>query len=97
MGPRLSAGKKVSAPRIKITLMSKTVKREPFTGKVPGEGGTLFFVARLPARASTGIIMRKRPPSMAQPMAVSYHQSVVGLTPALSPAKADPLLPTAEV
>src|ERR1035438_9804478 len=97
MGPRLSAGKKVRALRMRITLTSNAVKSAVFTGKVPGEGGTLFLLARLPARASTGIDMRKRPPSMATPMATSYHHSVVGLTLALSPAKAEPLLAAAEV
>src|SRR5271166_329796 len=97
MGPRLKAGKKVSAPRIRITPTSKMVNREVFTGKVPGEGATLFFMARLPARAITGIIIRNRPPSMAQPIATSYHHRVLGLTAALRPANAEPLLPTAEV
>ena len=73
MGPRLNAGKKVSAPRIKITPMSRIVNSDPFTGKVPGEGGMLFFVARWPASASTGIYIRNRPPSMAQPSVTLYH------------------------
>src|SRR5689334_24500299 len=35
IGPRLKAGKKVSAPTITITPMSKTVNRGVVTGKVP--------------------------------------------------------------
>src|ERR1700678_1683682 len=97
MGPRLSAGKKVSAPRIRITPTSRMVNKDVFTGKVPGEGGTLFFMARWPASASTGIFIRKRPPSMAKPKATLYHHCVVGLTGIFSPAKAEPLLATAEV
>src|ERR1039458_8849985 len=92
MGPRLSAGKKVRALRMRITLISSTVNSAVFTGKVPGEGGTLFLLARLPASASTGMIMRNRPPSMVKPSITLYHQVL-----ALSPANAEPLLAAAEV
>jgi hypothetical protein len=61
-----------------------------FTGNVPGDGGTLFFMARFPASASTGIIIRKRPPSIAHPRAVLYHHAFA----LQSNAKAEPLLPT---
>ena len=87
----LSAGKKVSAPSSRITPTSRKVNSAVFTGKVPGEGGTLFFCARLPARAMTGIIIRKRPISMSQPIATLYHQF------GARPAKAEPLLPAPEV
>ena len=43
MGPRLSAGKNVNAPTIRITPTSSTVNKVVFTGNVPDEGGTLFF------------------------------------------------------
>src|ERR1017187_5467907 len=77
MGPRLSAGKKVRALRMRITLTSSTVNSAVFTGKAPGEGGTLFLLARLPAKASTGTSMRKRPASMVQPSITLYHQDFV--------------------
>ena len=50
--------------------------------------GTCFFAARLPATASSGRRMRKRPISMASPM-VRLYQGVF----ALIPAKALPLFP----
>ena len=62
------------------------------TGNVPTLGGAIFLVARLPATASIGTIIRNRPPSMAIPC-VSRYQCVS----AFSPANADPLLPTADV
>src|ERR1700761_3365000 len=92
MGPSESAGKNVSAPTIRITPVSRMVKRDEFTGKVPGDGGTLFFWARLPAIASIGIIIRNRPDSIVKPSAMLY-QCVF----AFRPAKAEPLLPAAEV
>ena len=38
------------------------------TGNVPGDGGTRFLRPRLPAIASIGMIMKKRPISIATPM-----------------------------
>ena len=43
IGPRLSAGKNVSAPTITITLTSSVVNSGVVTGKVPNDGGTAFF------------------------------------------------------
>src|ERR1035437_5646086 len=91
MGPRLNTGKNVSAPRISTTPVSSTVNSDVFTGNVPGDGGTLFFCARFPASATTGISIRNRPASMLQPSTTLYHQVL-----ALSPAKAEPLLPVAD-
>src|ERR1700752_2248458 len=68
IGPRLNAGKNVNAPTIKITLTKSTVNNGVVTGKVPNEGGTSFLVARLPATASIGTIIRKRPISIARPI-----------------------------
>jgi hypothetical protein len=62
------------------------------TGKVPGDGGTLFFSARFPANASMGTIIRNRPASIVKPRLMLY-QGVL----AFNPANADPLLPAAEV
>src|ERR1700722_13714541 len=69
-----------------------TAKRGESTGEVPGDGGTSFFLARLPAIASIGTIIRNRPTSIAAPSDKLY-QCVLGL----NPAKADPLFPVAEV
>ena len=62
------------------------------TGKVPGDGGTRFLRPRLPAIASIGMIMKNRPTRVATP-SVTLYQCVF----ALSPPKAEPLLPAAEV
>src|SRR5581483_2680137 len=48
IGPRLSAGKKVSAPTIKTTPINSAVKSGVVTGNVPSEGGTYFLRARFP-------------------------------------------------
>ena len=68
------------------------MKRGVVTGKVPREGGTYFFCARLPAIASVGMIMKKRPNSMVIAPAVLYQGVLV-----VNPAKAEPLLPACEV
>ena len=67
MGPRLRAGKKVSAPTMMITLTTSAVNNGVVTGKVPGDGGTIFLRPRLPATASMGTIIRKRPINVAKP------------------------------
>ncbi len=92
MGPSESAGKKVRAPTMRMTPTSSTVNSGVCTGKVPGDGGTCFFWARLPAMASMGTIMKKRPTSMAVASDRLYQWVL-----ALMPAKAEPLLPVAEV
>ena len=61
-------------------------------GEGPGGGGTGCLRASDPARASTGTMSRKRPPSMASPSVVLY-QSVLPV----SPPKAEPLLFDADV
>ena len=88
MGPRLRAGKKVRAPTMTMVATSKPEKSPPVTGKVPTDSGTIRFFARLPAIASTGIIMKKRPSSWATPVLVLYHMVLT-----LKPPNADPLLP----
>ena len=67
-GPRLSAGKNVSAPTITITPTSSAANSGVVTGNVPGDGGTRFLRPRLPAIASIGMIMKKRPISIATPI-----------------------------
>src|SRR3984893_15222109 len=86
IGPRLRAGKKVNAPTIRITEMSRPVNSGVVTGNVPSDCGTYYFLARLPAIARTGITMKKRPNSMVAPR-LELYQSVL----ALSPANAEPL------
>ena len=92
IGPRLRAGKNVSAPTIRITPISSTVNSGVVTGNVPREGGTYFLRARLPAIASMGMIIRKRPINMVNAPAVLYQSVFV-----VRPAKAEPLLPACEV
>jgi hypothetical protein len=41
MGPRLSAGKKVKAPTIRITPTSNTLNKGVVTGNVPSDGGEI--------------------------------------------------------
>src|SRR5690348_7915306 len=86
MGPRLRAGKNVSAPTMMITPINNMLNSGVVTGNVPTEGGTYFFSARFPAIASMGMIIRNRPASMVRPMVTSY-QGVL----AVSPPNADPL------
>src|ERR1700730_6540466 len=88
IGPRLRAGKNVSAPTMTITPTSKAEKRGVVTGNVPEDGGTRFLRPRLPAIASIGMIIMKRPMSVAAPIVELYHFVL-----AFRPANADPLLP----
>src|ERR1700719_2974089 len=88
IGPRLRAGKKVRAPTITTVATSKPENSPPVTGKVPTDSGTIRFLARLPAIASTGMIMKKRPSNWPTAVLVLYHM-VFGFRP----PKADPLFP----
>src|SRR4029453_9013585 len=90
IGPRLSTGKNVRAPTIKITLTNKTVNSGVVTGNVPRLGGTSFLPARFPATASIGTIIRNRPMSMATPIVVLYQYVFAEMQ-----AKAEPLFPGA--
>src|SRR5208283_6156407 len=92
IGPRLSAGKNVSAPTMRITPINNVVNSGVVTGNVPSEGGIYFFCARLPAMASIGIIIRKRPISIVNPPVVLYQRVFP-----LIPPKAEPLFPADEV
>src|SRR5437588_5995079 len=92
IGPRLRAGKNVSAPTIRITPINSTVNRGVVTGNVPKDGGTYFLPARLPAIAKAGMIIRKRPTSIVMAPAVLYQSVLV-----VSPANADPVLPAGGV
>ena len=46
IGPRLSAGKNVSAPTITITPTSSAVKSGVVTGNVPSDGGNRLLAAQ---------------------------------------------------
>gem|GEM_PF-5277419 len=61
-------------------------------GKVPGPAGTTFLPTMDPAMARAGMIIRKRPPSIARASTV-FHEVVF----AFSPPKAEPLFPVALV
>ena len=52
MGPRTSAGTKVSTPTIIITLVSSSANMDPPVENVPAEGGADFLPAREPAMAT---------------------------------------------
>src|SRR4051812_44345168 len=90
-GPRLKAGKKVSAPTMTMTPTSSPVNSGVVTGKLPGDAGTRFLRLRLPAIASGGIIMKNRPHSIVRPSVVLYQ---VVFT--FRPPNAEPLLPAAD-
>ena len=92
IGPKLSAGKKVKAPTIKITPTSKATNKKLSVLNVPTDSGMIFLLARLPASAMTGKITPKRPISIAKPSRV-FKMGVL----AESPAKALPLFPAADV
>ncbi len=92
MGPRLSAGKNVRAPTIKIVDTRSVLKSGPVTGKVPSEAGVVFFLARFPAMARMGMTMKNRPNSCAAAVLVLYHMVL-----AFRPAKAEPLFPAEDV
>src|SRR5262249_60472828 len=88
IGPSDRAGKKVSAPTIRITPTNSPVNRRPWVGNVPGPGGTVFLPIIEPAIPRIGMIMRKRPTIMVM-ASVMFHHGVL----ALSPPNAEPLLP----
>jgi len=73
---------------IRITPTVNPMNRPPVVGKVPADGGTVFFAASDPAIAIAGMIIQKRPTSIAM-APVTLYQSVLPVRP----AKADPLLP----
>ena len=81
IGPKLKTGKNVNAPTITITLTSNVENNGVVTGKVPSDGGTVFLLARFPAIANIGMIIKKRPISIAIPIVV-FYQSVFAEIPA---------------
>ena len=91
MGPRASAGKKLSAPTSSTMRMSRNTKRASWVGSVPALTATAFFSAREPAMARVAHRGTKRTNSITRPMD-TFKKGVL----ALKPAKAEPLLPPAE-
>src|SRR3954464_13521754 len=91
IGPRLSAGKNVSAPTITITPTSSAENSGVVTGNVPADAGISFFRLRLPAIASGGTIMKNRPNSIVRPSVVLYQDVFT-----LRPPNAEPLFAAAE-
>src|SRR5262249_49479114 len=73
IGPKLTAGKKVRAPTIRITETKSRVNSGPLVGKVPKPGATAFFPIIEPAIARTGTIIRNRPTSMVTPRLMFHH------------------------
>ena len=69
IGPRASAGTYVSAPTRITTPIRSTTNSGVCVGSVPGPVGTVFFLAREPAMASTGI---------GQPVASEQHGEAEG-------------------
>ena len=92
MGPKAIAGKKVSAPTMTITPMTRATNSGVWVGKVPGPVGTRCFRASEPAIANVGMMRKNRPTSMQIPRVVFIH-----CVSAVIPANADPLLFDAEV
>ena len=92
MGPRLRAGKKVSAPTITITETSRTVNSGPVTGKVPSDSGTMFLGGQV-ARNRQNRNDHEETAKQHGDAVLTLYQGVL----AFKPAKAEPLLPTEEV
>src|SRR5262249_22885071 len=65
MGPSASAGKKVSPPMMTMTPTTRPMNRPPVVGNVPIDGGIDFLAASEPAIAIAGMIIQKRPTSIA--------------------------------
>src|SRR5262249_11987791 len=91
IGPSASAGKYVRAPTMSTVPIRRPDQSAPYVGNVPRLTGTRCLRTIEPAIASKGTIIRKRPISIARPMLVFQYVF------APSPAKAEPLLPVAEV
>src|SRR5262249_24091039 len=92
MGPSASAGKKVRPPMITITPTTKPTNRPPVVGKGPEDGGSDFFSAGEPPIAMAGVIIQSGQTSIAQER-VRLKKKVWPERP----AKAEPLLASAEV
>jgi len=55
---------------------SNPLKSAPVTGNEPADWGTIFFLARFPAMAMIGMIMKKRPSSCAAAVAVQIRLGI---------------------
>ena len=81
-----------AAATITTTPITSTTNSGVSVGNVPADGGTCCLRTTEPARASVGMIRKKRPNSMAMPSVVFIHARVRG-----DPANAEPLLFAADV
>ena len=88
IGPRDSAGKKVRAPTMITTPTSSTVNSGPLVGNVPSPAGTVFLPTIEPGDGQHGNDHQEAAGQHVR-ASVMFHQGVL----ALSPAKAEPLLP----
>src|SRR5258708_32927130 len=61
IGPRLKAGKNVSAPTIAMVETSRVVNSGPFMRNVHAEAVQFFFDTTLPASARIGIVTKNLP------------------------------------
>ena len=78
IGPSASAGKKVRPPMMRITPTSRPTNSAPWVGNVPADGGTVFFATSEPAIAIIGMIMKKRPTSIASAAGRVVEERVAG-------------------
>ena len=93
IGPRLSAGKNVSAPTIRITPTSSAAKSGVVTGNVPGDGGTRFLRAEAAGDRQHRDDHEEAADEHRRTPIVTLYQCVL----AFSPANAEPLLPAPDV
>ena len=91
MGPRESAGKKLSAPTMSTMRMSRNTNMALHVERVPAPAATLFFAAMLPPMTRAATMGTNRTKSIARPRLVLRK----GVSQPM-PAKAEPLLPPAE-
>ena len=92
IGPRASAGRKVSAPTTITTQASSVTNSGVCVGSVPAEAGTWRLAASEPAMASIATISGKRARNMQMPSS-TFQNGVL----ADSPPNALPLLLEAEL
>src|SRR3982074_1566014 len=92
IGPSASAGKKVRPPIIRMTPTTRPTNRPPVVGSVPADGGIDFLPASEPASGRAGTIRRKRR-EKSELASVKLKKKVLRERR----AKAEPLLPVAEV
>ena len=91
IGPNESAGKKLNAPTSRTMKINNPTNIALQVDKVPAVVATCFFLARLPAMASTAIIGTNLTRAIISPREILRN----GVS-APNPANAEPLLPPAD-